>query len=158
MQITHLLNKAQADALFAETAIMIGGRDVVLTCPAADLFGADVLTWAEPCMKHEGYFALGLDWNNWSGDCYYFYKSGFDKLVSQHNNLVSQSERNNSEGGRIWRAIWDARCARLDAEDAEDERKRMEAKAKRAAARKARKEAAAQAAQEAAEQAPITCA
>lgn len=146
MKIEHTLNKAQADALFLENAVAISGRDVIYDYKAAELFGADVCAWAESCMKFEGYIDPGKDYNAWGSGSNYFCKSGFDKLVSQHNYTICLSERKTSEGGRIWDELWAARGARLDALDAEDQRKREERKAKRTGSRKAKQEAAEQAA------------
>ena len=149
MEITHTLNKAQADALFAEHAVFMGGKDVVFVYKAAELFGPDVMAWAERCMKHDGYMKPGNDWDGWGSGCNgdgisFFCESGFKKLVSQCNAILATKEHRASEGGKMWDSLWEARCARLDAEDAEDQRRREERKAKRAAARKAKQEAAEQ--------------
>ena len=147
MDITFTLNKTQADALFAENAIVMCGRDVIPDYKVAELFGYDVCAWAESCMKHGGFMVPGADYNSWSGFCFnFFLKSGFDKLVSQHNSITMQSEYANSKGGKIWAGLWEARSASLAALDAEEDRKREERKAKRAAARKAKQEAAEKAA------------
>lgn len=147
MEITHTLNKAQADALFAANAVMMGGNDVIFDYKVADLFGPDVCAWAESCMKYQGSFSPGADYNSWGGNHFnYFPKAGFYKLVSHHNYLIGVSEYNASEGGKVWANLWTARSAALAAQDAEEERKREERKAKRAAARKAKQEAAEQAA------------
>lgn len=154
--ITHMLNEAQAKELFAENAVMLGDRDVVFIYKAAELFGPDVMAWAESCMKYQGYIDV-KEWGSWTcsddGSVYYFHLSGFKKLVYQHNVMLAAKEHAASEGGKIWDELWAARIAKLDAENAEDARKREERKAKRAAARKAKQEAAARAAQEAAGQA-----
>ncbi|MBR2310512.1 MAG: hypothetical protein IKA47_08290 [Oscillospiraceae bacterium] len=146
MKIKHTLNKAQADALFLENAVAIGGRDVVFDYKAAEIFGDDVCAWAESCMKFEGYINSGKDYGVWGSGSNYFCKSGFDKLVSQHNHLICLSEYKASDGGKIWDELWAARRAHLAALDAEEDRKREERKAKRAASRKAKQEAAEQAA------------
>ena len=144
MEITHTLNKAQADALFAANAVMMGGNDVIFDYKVADLFGSNVCAWAESCMKFEGFIKISNDYGAWGSGSHYFYKSGFDKLVSQHNYIVALEEYKASPGGKIWDSLWAARSAVLAAQDAEEERKREERKAKRAAARKAKQKAAAQ--------------
>lgn len=156
MEIRHTLNKAQADALFAEHAVVMGGKDVIFDYKIAEIFGHNVCAWAESCMKFEGFIDASKDYSSWGSGSNFFSKPGFDKLVSQHNYLVALEEYKVSPGGKIWDSLWAARSAALDAQDAEEARKREERKAKRAATRKAKQEAAAQAAQQAAEQAAST--
>jgi len=51
--------------------------------------------------------------------------------------------RSESEGGRVWDQLMQARHERMEAAELEEDRKREERKAKREAARKAKQEAAA---------------
>ena len=136
------LNKEQADALFSANAVMMCGRNVIFDYKIAELFGADACAWAEGCMRHDGYLEWGMDCNSW-GDCgcNYFYKSGFEKIVSYHNYYFCLGEYRASEGGRLWDNLWQARRERMEAADREEERKRAERKAKREAARKAKQQA-----------------
>lgn len=141
-KIEYAMNKAQADEVFAANAVMMSGRDVIFDYKIAELFGAEACAWAERCMHHEGYLDWGKECNSW-GDCgcNYFYKSGYDKLVSWHNYHVCFVEYKASEGGKVWDDLWQARHQRMEALGAEEERKRKERKAKREAARKAKQEA-----------------
>lgn len=141
-RIEYAMNKEQAEALFAEHAVMMGERDVIFDYVVADLFGPEACVWAESCMGSDHYLELGPDWGSWgSCGCHYFKRSGFMKLVSWHNYHICLAEYQASEGGKIWDGLWQARQERLDAADAEEERKREERRAKRAAARKAKQEA-----------------
>lgn len=146
MQIQSTLNRKQADALFDAHAVCMNGEDVIFEYVAADIFGRDVMAWIEAGMKYQGYIVGGKHYNGWGSGCQYFYKAGFDMMVTQHNYLISKVERSQTEGGRIWDELWAVRIAKIRAEDAEEERKREERKTKRAAARKAKQEAAEQAA------------
>lgn len=140
--IDYALNRQQADTIFTENAVMMGEGDVIYDYRVAEIFGADVCAWAESCMHHEGFFTPGRDWNSWgSCDCHYFTRAGFNKIVAQHNYMICCAESANSDGGQIWRDLWQARRERLDAADREAERKREERKAKREAARRAKQAA-----------------
>lgn len=142
MVITYPINSQQANTLFADNAVMMSGSDVIFDYRAAELFGPEVCTWAENCMGSDSYLSPGKDWNSWgAGKCRYFTRSGFSKLVSHHNYLICVKEYDMSEGGKIWNDLWQARCERMDAADAEEERKREERRAKREAARRAKQEA-----------------
>lgn len=142
MIITYPINSAQADALFAENAVMMDCGDVIYDYRIAGLFGPEVCAWAESCMSFDGYMKAGRDWNSWGGcHCNYFTREGYRKIVSHHNYLLSSKESDECEGGKIWRDLWQARSERLDAAEREEDRKREERKAKRAAARKAKEEA-----------------
>lgn len=137
--IDYALNRQQADTIFTENAVMMGERDVIYDYRVAEIFGADVCTWAESCMGHERFLSPGSDWSSWNCcKCNYFTRAGFYKLVSQHNYMVCCAESANSDGGQIWRTLWQARSEFLDALDREEERKRAERKAKREAARRAK--------------------
>lgn len=142
MIITHPINREQAAALFAENAVMMENCDVIYDYRVAEIFGPEVCVWAESCMSFDGYMKCGPDWSCWGGcHCNYFTKAGFQKIVSHHNYLMSSRESDKSEGGKIWRDLWQARSDRMDAAEREEDRKREERKAKRAAARKAKEEA-----------------
>jgi len=143
--IETTLNRQQAEALFAENAVVMSGKDVIYDYKIAELFGRECCVWAEACMRDGGY--LDDDYSAFgSVHCMFFFKSGFNKLVSWHNDRISSAEYKASAGGQIWDELWTARRARLAALDAEEERKREERKAKRAEARRAKQAAAEQAA------------
>lgn len=146
--IENTLNKAQADELFSREAVLFGMKEGVPEYRIAELFGEQVSTWVEGRMKFKGYLVGGEDYNAW-GSCgedrpmvNYFYRSGFHKIVSEHNYQVTVQRHRASEGGAIVDALWKAREDRLAAQDAEAERKRQERREKRAATRKAKQEAA----------------
>lgn len=144
--IKTTLNKAQADALFEEECIFIGG-DVIPEYRIVELFGADVAAWAEEHSKHEGYLQWGRDVNSccsaFSGphEIRYFTRTGFYKVVTRLNVLKHVEAHKQSPAGQIIDEVWKARAARQAAADAEEIRQMDEAKAKRAAARAARKAA-----------------
>lgn len=141
--ITNTLNKAAAADLFEKEAILFGTQDGVTEQRMVELFGE----WAgEFIVKHihyKGY--LDGDYNAW-GDCsdpeytmlHYLYRSGFNKIVSEHNYRLADQARRTSESGRYVNSLWQARYAEQDSREAEEERQRQERKAKRAAARKAK--------------------
>ncbi len=140
--IDYAMNKAQADELFDQNAVMMGeyGNNVVFDYKIAEIFGETILTWAERVMHSEhAYIKFSDDWGSW-GDCGcdYFYRSGFRKIVSQHNYLVSMEQYKASEGGKLCEALREARKKERDAADAEEERKYQERRAKAKAAREAR--------------------
>ncbi len=69
MIITYPLNSTQADALFAENAVMMERGDVIYDYRVAGLFGPEVCAWAESCMSFDGYMKSGRDWSSWGGSC-----------------------------------------------------------------------------------------
>ena len=140
-RIEYAMNKAQADEVFAANAVEMSGLDVIFDYKIWELFGPDVCIWAESCMRHQGYLDWGKECNSW-GDCgcNYFYKSGFDKLVSWHNYHICLAEYKASEGGKVWNSLWQARHERMEAAEAEEARKREERKARKAISRKAEQE------------------
>lgn len=140
MIIDYTLNKEQAAALFLEHACMMGSSDVIYDYRVAELFGQDVSEWAENNMGFDLYINSN-DFSMWGSGSHYFTRSGYNKIVSHHNYLVSRKEYEASEGGRIWTALRKARSDRMDAYEAEEDRKRAERKAKREAARRAKQAA-----------------
>lgn len=142
MKIEYMLNKAQADELFEENAVLIGSSNAVFDYKIAELFGDDVCIWAESCMGAKRFLEPGNDWSSWGPcECNYFRRSGFNKIVSHHNYLAGVKQYRSSEGGAIWDNLWKARRERMEAAEAEEDRKREERKAKRAASHKAKQEA-----------------
>lgn len=143
MEVLGLLSKKQADAIFDREAVMFYSMDAIPDYRVAELFGPEVCGWAERSMSADGFLRLNDDWSTWGGgNERHFYRSGFRKIVSHYNYLVSQIHRNDGEGGKVWDDLWKARCEAMEAAEREEDRKREERKAKRAAARKAKQEAA----------------
>ncbi len=146
MQITKVLNKAEAEALFEKEAILSIDCDVVPFYRAAELFGEEAAEFIYRNMGYD-YFSLGRDYSG-LGACTnerpfveYFYKRGFLKLVTEHNYWIIVKAHRESEGGHIIDKYKEERSRRIDELDAENERKRAERKAKRAAAKAAREAA-----------------
>lgn len=143
MEILGLLSKEQADVIFEREAVMFYSTDAIPDYRVAELFGPEVCRWAEGSMSAEGFLRWNEDWSSWGGNGeHHFYRSGFHKIVSHHNYLVSQMRRSESEGGKVWDDLWQARHEALEAAEGEEDRKREERKAKREAARRAKQEAA----------------
>ena len=145
--IEKTLNKVQTDELFSREAVLFGIEEGVPEYRIAELFGEQVSAWTESCMVYGGHIAAGRDYNicGSGGEnrpmLNYFYRSGFLKIVTEHNYQVTVQRHRTSEGGAIVDALWKAREDLLAAQDAEAERKRQERREKRAAARKAKQEA-----------------
>ena len=142
--IEGMLNKAAAEELFEKEAILFGLSDAVPFYRAIELFGEEAARFFDENIKFDGYLHGGEDWNA-MGACsderpltHYLYKTGFLKLVTEHNYLCVIKAHNESEGGHILDRYWEERIRKLDEADAEEERKRAERKAKRAAAKAAR--------------------
>lgn len=141
MEILGLLSKKQADAIFDREAVMFYSTDAIPDYRVAELFGPEVCRWAEGAMSAEGFLRFGDDWSSWGENEHHFYRSGFRKIISHHNYLVSQMHRSESEGGKVWADLWQARHEAMEAAEREEDRKREERKAKREAARRAKQNA-----------------
>lgn len=145
--IESTLNNAQTDELFNLEAVLLEINEGVPEYRIAELFGERISAWTESCMFRGGPIAAGRDYNicGSGGDdrpiLRYFYRSGFRKIVNEHNYQVTVQRHRTSEGGAIADALWKARADRLAAQDAEAKRKHQECKEKRAAAKKAKQEA-----------------
>lgn len=145
--IDYTLNRQQADELFDCEAILFGKSNGVPEFRMVELFGEWAGAFFEKNVLTNGYMTGGEDWNAW-GDCssdrplmHYLYRSGFFKVVSEHNYRQSLAHHKESEAGRVVDALWKARSERLEALDAEEKRKRAERRALREASRKAKQEA-----------------
>lgn len=143
--INEVLNKAAAVELFEKEAILFGTSDVVPFYRAVELFGEEAAIFIEENMGY-GYLKFGDDFSGW-GACSderpftsYLYKTGFLKLVTEHNYLRVVKAHKESEAGKIIDRYEEERVRRIEEADAEEERKRAERKAKRAAAKAAKKE------------------
>lgn len=146
MIITNTLNKAQADELFDQEAILFATTNGIPEYRVAELFGKEMAEWVANKAHSTGYMEGGRDWNG-AGACSdeepfitYYYRAGFHKIVSKHNYWLTVKKHKASEGGKIVDTIWKAHHEALEAAEAEEERKREERRAKRAASRKAKQE------------------
>ena len=153
--IETTLNRQQAEALFAQESFPVRTishmiANVVPMYRIIELFGVEIGQWAEKniglhpetrvpgCLSDKTPFSHSPH----TGKMMHFVSAdGFFTIVAEHNLYTADKQAHECEAGRQWNAIWDERCARLDAADAEDERKREERRAKRTAARKAKQEA-----------------
>lgn len=153
--IETTLNRQQAEALFAQESFPVRTvshmvANVVPMYRIIELFGVDVGKWAEEniglhpetrepgCLSGSTPFSVDRD----SGEIMHYTTSdGFFFIVAEHNLRTATRQALERESGRQWATIWEARCKRLEAADAEEERKQEERRAKRAAARKAKQEA-----------------
>lgn len=124
--ITKPLSREEAATIFAENAVFLGKADAIGAHRMVELFGEPAARWIERNTHHGGYLIPGTDYNA-SGSCApddpcldYYYLSGFLKVVSNHNHRLQVSAHIQSEGGAIWDDVWEERCARLAAQDAQD--------------------------------------
>ena len=144
MQITKTLNKAEATELFEKEAILIGHDNAIPFYRAVELFGEWAAEFIDRCMEEHSYLDFGRDYSGWGlseGRPYteYFYKPGFMKLGCEYNDLQIVKVYEESESGQLIDK-YTAECSRRrDVREVEEERKKAEHKAKRAAARAAKK-------------------
>lgn len=148
--IETTLNCQQAEALFAKESFPVWTvshmvANVVPMYRIIELFGVEVGQWIEQniglhpetrkpgCLSSNTPFSIDPVTRE---AMYYTTADGFFSIVAEHNLRTATRQARERESGRQWAAIWEARCKRLDAADAEEERK-----IKRAAARKAKQEA-----------------
>ena len=148
MSIEYTLSRAQADALFDANAILFGLANGIPEYRIVELFGEWAGAFVEGNILNGGHLISEADWNAW-GSCsaerptiHYLYRTGFLKVVSEHNYRQALAGHRTSGGGRIVDALWQACRERSAAQDAADERKRAERRAKRAATRKTKEESA----------------
>lgn len=138
MEITYAMNQMQADNLFAAEAVFMHSADVIPEYRVIELFGDDMARWLDSCCRYEGYMRGGRDYN-FVGDCHemirYFYREGFYKIVSKANGARMLQSHQNSEAGKLADEVMEERTQKLARQDAENERKRQERRAKRAAAK-----------------------
>lgn len=153
--IETTLNRQQAEALFAQESFPVRTishmvANVVPMYRIIELFGVEVGQWIdeniglhpetrEPgCLSRNTPFSIDRN----SGEMmHYATADGFFSIVAEHNLRMATRQAFERESGRQWAAIWEARCKRLEAADAEEDRKQEERRAKREAARKAKQEA-----------------
>lgn len=142
--IETTLSMQQAEDLFQREGILLGAEDAVPVFRIVELFGVYAGKWIEENIGSQPHHLTPGRDHNARGGCTeecplieYLYRPGFFKLVTAHNYSVLARRYKTSEGGRIWREIWQARCDRIAAEE---ERRREERRAKRAANRKKKQE------------------
>lgn len=118
--MNKMINKSEAMEIFEKEAVLLGSEDVLPFYKAIDIFGELAAIFIDDNMKHNGYLVGGTDWNS-IGACTksrpsidYFYKSGFLKLVSEYNYLISIEEHKHSKGGAIYNQYMDQRSRLLD--------------------------------------------
>lgn len=134
--IQAVLNKEATEQLFATEAYFLNGNDVILEYRVVELFGTAAAAFIEEHTGNNGYLVGGRDYNG-TGACSiehpfirYFYKAGFEKIVTNHNYLLTVAAHKASEGGKIADAVWAERSSRLDAEDRANEKKARKAQRK----------------------------
>ena len=142
--INKTLNRAEAEELFLQEAVLFFGQDAVPEYRVYELFGEPAADFATRNMHFEGYLACGRDYNS-TGACTeerpmikYFCKAGFMKLVSEHNYLLVLVSHKNSDGGKMADAAWKLRYEELEQKQREEEAKREERRKKRAAVKAAK--------------------
>lgn len=142
MSIEHTLNRAQADTLFDNEAILFGNTNGIPEYRIVELFGEWAAAFIERNIHYNGYLNGGEDWNGW-GDCsaekpmlHFLYRAGLYKVVSEHNYILMLAGHRSSAAGRVVDAQWQRRHKEQEAAEAEEARKREERRAKRAAAQR----------------------
>lgn len=145
--IEHTLNRRQADELFDREACLFGESNGIPEYRIVELFGEWAAAFIEGNIHYNGYLYGGEDWNGFGGSSAerpilrFLYREGLYKVVSEHNYILTLAGHRSSAAGRVVDAQWKRRHEELEAAEAEEERKRQERKAKRAASRKAKEEA-----------------
>lgn len=106
--INRLLKKEEAEALFEKEAVMMVDRNGVPYYRVIDLFGEQAARFIAENTKPDGWLKPGRDGNGF-GECSaerplinYLYKSGFIKVVSEHNYLLLCKEQKHSDGQKIF--------------------------------------------------------
>lgn len=136
-EINRQLSRAEAIKLFEQNAVLHGTADAIDIHRIGELFGEKILLKLDYWITVPGFFSPGRDWNSW-GACGddpllpYILQQGFMRIVSQHNHDLQVTAHKASESGKLYDRLVDERRARIEAEDAEEERKRQERRAKRA--------------------------
>lgn len=145
--IDYTLSKKQADRLFDKEAVFFWSNDGIPEHRIVELFGEWAGEFIVENAYHDGHLIPGTDWNA-GGSCskeepliHYFCRSGFYKIVSKNNYRLTVQAHRASEGGKVMDEQWKLRRERIEAAEAEDERRRAERRAKREAAKRAKQEA-----------------
>lgn len=150
--IETTLTLQQAKVLFEKEAIPIKtvGHEIVSLLPVyrvIEFFGVDIGRWVEaniglqPDTGKVGCLSSNTPSSFIDGKHLIFVDmNGLFEIVAEHNSRIVHMQEQESEAGKQWSMIWEARRARLKSIDDEEERKREERRAKRAAARKKKQE------------------
>lgn len=85
-----------------------------------DLFGEQAARFIARHQSHDGWLQAGRDWNGF-GECSeerplinYLYKSGFIKVVSEHNYLLLCKEQQSSDGQKLFGRCFEENFKYLD--------------------------------------------
>lgn len=122
--IQETLNKDAINRLFEAEAFYIYDGDAIPEYRIVELFGAAAAEYIE---RNIGKGRPLMGYYNAIGNCSaerpyirYFYKPGFEKIVSNHNYLITAKAHKESESSKIIDAIWAEREKRLDLADKEN--------------------------------------
>ena len=145
MEIKHALSKQQADELFAAESVFMYYCDAVPEYRMIELFGEAFVKWIDKCDRYDGYLKRGD-----VGHCLdrgrilrWFYRPGFDKVVSTFNIDYLERAHENSVAGKLIDAAWGGHkkeIARMDAAEGKSQKVgRKEKQAESAAEQEATK-------------------
>lgn len=119
--LDRVLNSEETQQLFAKEAYFFYGTDAIPEYRVIELFGEAAAEFIE--RNTPNYLRGGIDCNA-TGACSterplirYFYRPGFEKIVSNHNYLLTVQAHRGSEGGKISDAVWKKRSRAIDAAD-----------------------------------------
>lgn len=144
-EINRQLSRVEAIQIFEQNAVLHVTKDAIDIHRIGELFGENTLRKLESLLTEQGSFSPGLDWNasGGSGDdplLPYVYISGFLKIVSERNHELQVTAHKVSEYGKLYDQLKEQRFARIEASEAEEQRKREERKGKRSTSRKTNQE------------------
>lgn len=86
--ITGTLNKMEASRLFESEAVMVENKDVIPAARAIALFGEEAAAYAHEYGSDKNEYWLGSKDKRLK----YFYRSGFNKIVTYHNIMTLREE------------------------------------------------------------------
>ena len=137
-EIEKTLNKAEAEELFDNEAILLCGQNAIPYYRVVELFGEMAAKFIEDNQRYDGYLKGGLDYNA-CGACTkespmlsYLLKPGFLKVVSKHNYLISLQKHKESKGGQLIDLYFEERSRRIDEQDKATRKKSKERSTKKA--------------------------
>lgn len=118
--IKKTLSKANAMEIFEREAVFFHGTDAIPEYRIIELFGAAAADYIVKNIHLNGYLIDGEDWNG-CGACSreqpfirYFYKTGYMKIVSEHNYTLTVRAHRGSEAGKMVDMLWKERDRKLD--------------------------------------------
>jgi hypothetical protein len=127
--IEKTLSNAEVMEIFEQEAVFFHGKDAIPEYRIIELFGAAVGDYIVKNIHYNGYLIAGKDWNG-CGACSqeqlfvrYFYKTGYMKIVSEHNYMLTVRAHRDSEAGKMVDMLWKERKRKLDELDAEENKK-----------------------------------